>query len=142
LFLIERVANQLARARESGAGYGQLYAEDAPGWRQAQEALREMGDSGRARQVPVLLVLYPAFVPGTWTEESYPLRSIHDQVTRAAKDAGLEVLDLAGAFAREGGEWRRWWALPWDHHPSVAAHGVAAAAIAEQVKPMLRNAHE
>lgn len=139
LFLVERVANQLMRARETGGGYGPLYAENAPGWQQLRSALREMGDSAQKRQVPVLLVLYPAFVPGNWTAETYPLRAIHEQVTRAAEEAGLVVLDLSGAFAREGGDWRSWWALPWDHHPSAAAHRMAATEIAKQVAPMLRD---
>lgn len=139
LFLIERVANQLVRARTTGGGYGPLYEEHAPGWQQLRGALREMGDSAQKRQVPLLLVLYPAFVPGNWTVENYPLRSIHEQVTRAGEEAGLIVLDLAGPFAREGGDWRRWWALPWDHHPSVAAHRVAATEIAKRVAPMLRD---
>lgn len=137
LYLIERAANQLIRSGARGGGYGSLYATEGAGWQQLQDALRAVGDSAKSHHVPVLLILYPAFVPGTWTSESYPLRSIHDQVAHAGTAAGLTVLDLADAFARQGGDWRRWWALSWDHHPSAAAHAVAAQAIAERLLPML-----
>ena len=55
----------------------------------------------------------------------------YGKVARAAQAEGLEVLDLTQAYAVEGGDWRRWWAVPYDRHPSADAHRVAAQAIAD-----------
>jgi lysophospholipase L1-like esterase len=114
-----------------------LYAEDAPGWRQVQRALREMGDSARVRETPILLVLFPALLPGEWTPATYPAREIYARVKSEAERSGLLTLDLTDAFSREGGDWSRWWATPYDSHPSAQAHAVAARAIAARI----RDAH-
>ena len=102
-----------------------------------------MGDSARARDTPIVLVLYPDLLPGEWTAESYPARGIHEQVAAEARAAGLSVLDLAAAFAGQGGDWKRWWATPYDAHPSAAAHAVAAEAIARYIRErdLLSGAH-
>ena len=110
------------------------YEESAPGWGQMRAALQEIGDSARGRAVPALLVLFPDLTPGEWTAETYPSRDIHERVAATARSAGLEVLDLAPAFAAEGGDWKRWWASPYDAHPNEAAHAVAAAAVARHLR--------
>ncbi|HYC31629.1 MAG TPA: SGNH/GDSL hydrolase family protein [Gemmatimonadales bacterium] len=110
------------------------YDETSPGWTQMRAALREIGDSARGRGVPALLVLFPDLTPGEWTAETYPSRGIHDRVAAAARAAGLEAFDLTAAFAAEGGDWKRWWASPYDAHPNEAAHAVAAAAIASHLR--------
>jgi len=110
------------------------YADSTTGWRQMQAALREIGDSARTRRTPVLFVLFPDLTPGAWTAETYPAREIHSLVAREALAAGLEVLDLTSAFAAEGGDWKRWWATPYDAHPNEAAYAVVATALAEHIK--------
>lgn len=129
LYLAERAVNQALRGRDGTAAYASLYARDSPGWKQLDSALAEGADSAKARDVPMVLVLFPAFVPGAWTAESYPLAAYHAQVRDAAEQRGYLVLDLAPVFAEQGGDWRRWWALPWDSHPSAAGHALAATAI-------------
>jgi hypothetical protein len=54
----------------------------------------------------------------------------------------MDVLDLIPAFAGEGGDWKRWWATPYDSHPNEAAHAVAAAAVARHLRerPLLAGA--
>lgn len=107
-----------------------LYAEDAPGWRQMRAALRDMGDSARTRATPILFVLFPSLLPGEWTADTYPARDIYARVMREAEQSGLLTLDLTNAFAAAGGDWKQWWATPYDSHPNAAAHDVAARAIA------------
>ncbi|HJR63430.1 MAG TPA: SGNH/GDSL hydrolase family protein [Gemmatimonadaceae bacterium] len=114
--------------------YLQLYREDSEGWQQMQAAIREIGDSTRARGVPAVYILHPIFVPGEWTVETYPLRSIHERVTTVASEAGLYVIDLAPVYAAQGGDWKRWWATPWDSHPGVEAHALTARVLAEYLR--------
>lgn len=109
--------------------YGELYQPGSKGWAQLQEALIDMGDSARVRGVPVVYILFPQFLPGEWTVETYPYRDIYRDVTEAARRADLQVLDLVPTFVARGGNWRRWWATPYDAHPSPAAHAVAAETI-------------
>jgi lysophospholipase L1-like esterase len=109
---------------------GDLYAEDSAGWRQMRTALREMGDSARSRETPILLVLFPPLLPGEWTPTSSPARDVYSRVAQEAERSGLLTLDLAQAFVAAGGDWKRWWATPYDSHPNAAAHAVAANAIA------------
>jgi hypothetical protein len=96
-----------------------------------------MGDSARVRETPILLVLFPALLPGEWTPATYPAREIYARVKSEAERSGLLTLDLTDAFSREGGDWSRWWATPYDSHPSAQAHAVAARAIAARI----RDAH-
>jgi lysophospholipase L1-like esterase len=133
LYLLERVVNQSQRGADAMAMYGPLFDPAFPGWRQFEAALAEVADSATARRTPVVFVLWPAYVPGSWTAESYPLRALYQQVGAAARRAGLRVLDLTPFYAEAGGEWRRWWALPWDSHPNAEGHALAAAAIARYI---------
>lgn len=112
------------------------YTESSRGWQQLTAGLRQIGDSARARGTPVLLILFPDLIAGTWTAESYPARDIHEQVAREARAAGLLVFDLAPTFAAEGGDWKRWWATPYDAHPNEAAYAVAARAIADRIRQL------
>jgi len=134
IYLVDRLGNQLLRGQDAASGYGPLYRRDSAGWRQLEAALREAADSSRRRGIPILFVLFPAFVPGEWTAESYPLRSYYAQVAEAARGAGLHVIDLIPRFAAAGGDWRRWWALPWDSHPDAHAQRLAAEAIAAELR--------
>jgi lysophospholipase L1-like esterase len=109
------------------------YTDASPGWRQMRLAFRQMADSARARGTPIVLVLFPDLMPGEWTAATYPSRAIHEQVATEARRAGFTVLDLTERFAREGGDWRRWWATPYDAHPNTAAFLVTADAIAQYV---------
>jgi lysophospholipase L1-like esterase len=124
-----RYGTQLQRVEAEGR-----YRPGSPAWRQLSEGLRQIGDSARARGTPVLFVLFPDLAPGRWTPATYPARAIHQQVAREARTAGLHVLDLTGAFAAEGGDWKRWWVLPYDSHPNAAAYELAARAIAGEIE--------
>ncbi len=134
LYLLERTYNTALRGTDAAGVYAPLYQPESEGWRQFTAALADAADSATGRKVPIVFVLWPAYVPGTWTAETYPLRSQYAQVAQAARAAGLHVLDLTPVVAATGGDWRRWWALPWDSHPNAEAHGNAADAIARFVR--------
>lgn len=132
LKLLEDRLTELIQGSDSYLRYLDLYAEDAPGWAQLRSALHEMGSAAEERGVPIVLLLFPHILPGEWTLQSYPLRPIHEQVGQEAAAAGFRVLDLAEVFAAAGGDWRRWWATPYDAHPSAEAHALVADALLER----------
>jgi hypothetical protein len=109
--------------------YIELYTDKSLGWEQAKHSFKEIADSARAHSAPVVVVLFPLFIPGTWTEETYPLRMLHDLVARRARAYGMHSLDLVPVFAAKAVDWRTWWATPYDSHPSVDAHNIAAEAL-------------
>ncbi len=124
----------------TGRSHGNVYrtfleraSEDSPGWHQMRRALHRMADSARVRGVPIMLVLFPDFVPGTWTPATYPLAPIYRKVAEEARADGFDVLDLTPVYADQGGNWKRWWATAFDSHPSAGAHLVAARAIARHL---------
>ena len=134
LAFLERTCSDLLHPWSmSGTEWSVLYRDGSPGWNQMQAALQEIGDSARARKVPVVLLLVPTFFPGVWTPESYPLREVHQKVAGRAGQAGIHVLDLTPALSAEGGDWRRWNATPYDGHPSSAAHALTSRALTDYI---------
>ena len=91
-------------------------------------------DSAARRRVPLVFVLFPPLLAGTWSTDTYPLRDLYARIAADARAADLHVLDLTRAFASEGGDWSRWWATPYHSHPNAAAHAVAARAIRDLVR--------
>lgn len=126
----QEFAATLGQAAQRKSLYGG-YADGSPGWARVQAGLRTIGDSARARGVPVTLVLFPGFNPGRWTADSHPLRQAYAKVSRAAQAEGIDVLDLTPAYASAtgDGDWRQWWATPYDGHPNAQAHLLAARSI-------------
>jgi lysophospholipase L1-like esterase len=115
------------------ATWTELYQRRGPEWVALAEALEEMGSAAADRGVPIVLMLFPYFMPEAPTEGDLPFQAIHDQVTRTARDAGFSILDLTPAYLREGRDLRRWWATPYDHHPNEAAAGLAARVLADHL---------
>ncbi len=111
-----------------------LFRDDYVGWHQFQDALRDVADSSAARHTPVDFVAFPMFVRGTWTAQNFPERPLNTKAERFAASLGLQTFDLVPAFAAQGGNWDRWWATPYDTHPSAAAQAVAARAIAAELE--------
>jgi hypothetical protein len=77
----------------------------------------------------VVLALYPLLED---LEGAYPLQSVHDSVAAMARDAGLDVLDLAPAFA--GRSTSALWVHPSDHHPNGRGHAIAVLALTEGLR--------
>ena len=141
---------RLLRARWDGAvvevinlgqrGYttvNEVEALDRLGWqadpdgRANQAAFRELADTARARGVPVVVMIWPIVAYLVWTADTHPLREIHENVARAARDAGLHVFDLTSVFGAAGGDGSRWWATPYDRHPNASADSLMVHALAD-----------
>ena len=133
LALLEKGYGTLRRGSRPNAWLDEMYADDFPGWRDAQDALREIADSAAERGVPALLVLFPYLLPGEWTMNTYPLRAIYQKVADEARAAGFYVEDLTPVFLNRGGDCSRWWATPYDPHPGPDAHALAAEALIRRI---------
>jgi lysophospholipase L1-like esterase len=124
--LLRRVAwaLRLREIRSLGGGdyFRYLAAPEGPAWPGLLEAFRDMGAATRPLGIPVVVLIFPETLTQTW--ERYPYADLHGRVARAARSAGLEVVDLLGAF--EGYPPHRLHISPEDRHPSAFAHRVAA----------------
>jgi hypothetical protein len=104
-------------------GYLSMYADDAPGWRAARQALDTIGGACRAQGVPLLVAIFPLF--GNPLDERYPFAGVHARVAEAAGRAGARVVDLLPAYRG-----LRWDLLVVDgandEHPNEIAHRIAA----------------
>jgi len=109
--------------------FNPLFRSAYPGFQQMEDALASMANAAREHEVPIVLVIWPLNVPGTWTAETHPHRSLHEQVEKLARAGGYHVLDLTTEFAKTGGDWSRWWSTAWDSHPGEEAHRIAAEAV-------------
>jgi hypothetical protein len=107
-------------------GYKSMYADSAPGWIAAQQALRRMGAACRERGVPLVVAIFPLF--GNPLDERYPFPEIHAKVAEAARAAGAKVVDLLPSYRG-----LRWDILVVDgvddEHPNEIAHRIAADAV-------------
>jgi lysophospholipase L1-like esterase len=133
LYLLERAIFASPGRWDPYESYAYLYEPKAAGWLQLDSTLREAGQRSPEYGVPIVLVLWPALLAGTWTDSTYPLAPLHRQVQQAAVTAGLHVIDLTSHFSSDSGDWNRWWALPWDTHPNSMAHARAASIIAHYI---------
>jgi len=131
-FVEDRAGNLRSALRApTGDRWADLYAEDTPYWKDLAGALHEMGGAAADRNVPIVFMMFPHFVPGDRAEVPLLRSPYLDRVADTAREAGFSVLDLAPVYEREGGDWRRWWATPYDSHPNEEAAGVAARALAD-----------
>lgn len=134
--LLQFVEGRIGSFRNARIGppaerWAALYDEETRYWRDMAGALREMGESARERNVPIVFMMFPFFLPGDRSEEPLQESPYVARVAERAKEAGFTVLDLVPVYTEEGGDWRRWWATPYDPHPNEAAAGVAARALAD-----------
>jgi lysophospholipase L1-like esterase len=125
-----RLAAQAKHAldvRISGNGdyFRYLHAPRGAKWRSVLEAFARIAATARARGIAALVVIFPFTRDEAW--EAYPYRDLHDQVSRAARERGLHVLDLLDAFSRHPP--RELMAGIGDGHPSTLGHEIAARAI-------------
>lgn len=115
-----------AENRRRVAGFRSMYADDAPGWIAARQALKFMGAWCRQRGVPFVVAIFPLF--GNPLDESYPFAEVHARIAHAAAEAGARVVDLLPAYRG-----LRWDVLVVngadDEHPNEIAHRIAAGVI-------------
>jgi hypothetical protein len=131
--LLRLVRGRLAATAENRRridGYRSMYADDAPGWRAAKEALLAMGAASRAHGVPFLVVIFPLF--GNPLDETYPFTEVHGRIRQAAEAAGARVVDLLDTYRG-----LRWDILVVDgvddEHPNEIAHRIAAGVILHEL---------
>jgi hypothetical protein len=115
-----------AENRRRISGYKSMYADDAPGWVAARQALKSMGALSRARGVPLVVVIFPLF--GNPLDGRYPFPEVHEKVAEAAAETGAKVVDLLPSYRG-----LRWDLLVVDgvddEHPNEIAHRIAANVI-------------
>jgi hypothetical protein len=115
-----------AENRRRISGYKSMYADDAPGWIAARQALKTMGALCRTRGVPLVVAVFPLF--GNPLDRGYPFPEIHRKVGEAVAEAGGKVIDLLPAYRG-----LRWELLvvngAADEHPNEIAHRIAAGVI-------------
>jgi lysophospholipase L1-like esterase len=116
---------------EQAARWTEVYQRRGPEWIALADALKEMGAAAAERDIPIVLMLFPDFIPDMEDGTDLPFRAIHEQVMEAAAEAGFAVFDLTSSFLRRGGDWRRWWAARYDAHPNAAASAAAAQDLAD-----------
>ena len=115
-----------AENRRRVTGYRSMYADAAPGWVAARQALKSMGALCRERGVPLVVAIFPLF--GNPMGNGYPFAEIHARVSEAGSQAGARVVDLLPAYRG-----LRWELLVVDgvddEHPNEIAHRIAAGVI-------------
>jgi GDSL-like Lipase/Acylhydrolase family len=114
--------------------YQAMYADGAPGWLAAQDALRTMGRLCRERGVPFVVAIFPLF--GNPLDERYPFENIHRKVDQAVRAAGGYPVDLLPEYRG-----LRWDLLvvngERDEHPNEIAHRIAAEALLPRLNEVL-----
>lgn len=125
--LLDHLAARLSRRSalaELVASYERGFADDAPGWLRAQQALVKVKEAADKRDLPVVLVLFPLL----WQlDDEHPFTAIHARVAAATRALGFHVLDLLPAFLGQDGA--ALWIHPSNQHPNELAHALAAQAI-------------
>ena len=108
--------------------YQDGYRPGAPGWEQAQAALREARALTAERGVRLVLVIFPVL----WRlSGDYPFADVHRAVAAFAAANGIDSLDLLPAFAGHDGP--ELWVHPTNQHPNEVGHAIAGEAIARHL---------
>lgn len=117
-------------------GYAPLFADAFPGWQACKAALADIEREARARDVRMLVVLFPSFATPGLEDDTYPYAAIHRKVLETLDGLGVPALDLRPVYAKRGGPSRSWWALPCDTHPGVAAHRIAGEEVLKRMRDL------
>ncbi len=117
-----------------GEGDYHRYLHRHPGkWQSVLDAFAHMARLAREAGVPVLVAIFPATPLEDW--DAYPHRDLHQQVAEAARERGMQVVDLLGAFVRHAPAALR--LGPRDRHPTPRGHRVAAETIHARLLALL-----
>jgi hypothetical protein len=117
----------------------EVYQRQGSEWQSMHRALDEMGAAAAQRDVPIVLMMYPDFIPDLPPGDAPPFGAVHEQVARAAHAAGFSIIDLTPHYRRVGGDLRQWWATSYDPHPNTAANGLAADILADHLLDVWPN---
>lgn len=99
-----------------------------------QEALRQIRDWCRQREIPIATIIWPLF-QGTGTGEFYPFASMHAQFSEFCQSEEIPCLDLLPTFT--GHDSQSLWVNSSDYHGNPFAQRLATDAITPFVKRLL-----
>jgi lysophospholipase L1-like esterase len=125
-YLVQRSRGKKIRELGGGDYFRYLHAPGEAPWESVERSFDRIGELARAKQLPVVLAIFPLFSPEPWAD--YGLRAVHAQVAEAARSRGFLALDLLPRFEREPPE-----SLIFDQadsHPNALGHRLAAEEIA------------
>ena len=115
-------------ARDTEALYRAQFSDDPElaghNWQASRAALGRAAAVTRERGVPLAIVIFPDL---HGLDDVYPFEFVHREVTSAADESAVPVLDLLETF--RGRDPRSLWVHPTDHHPNAEAHARAAEAL-------------
>lgn len=114
------------RCQRAGSAYTRYLFDPAyPGWQKFDDALLRFARRTRARDIPLLAVVFPTM---GHLDQDYPQTFAHEQVNEALTKHGIRHLDLLPTF--RGTSDLRMAVFPSiDAHPSEIAHRLAAETI-------------
>jgi lysophospholipase L1-like esterase len=107
--------------------YRKLYAADAPGFKQNRQALLELAELCRSRNIRLLMVN----IPDLRRLDNYPFQYATTFIRDVAAANGVPFLDLLPALAGNSG--KSLWVSDADSHSNARANGLAAAAIFRKI---------
>ena len=107
-----------------------LYADDAPGWRAAKAALKQLASYTHAHHQKLLV----ASLPELHQLDPYPLQTITDRVQQVARDDGADFVDVLPALKAEPS--LQLWVSPTDPHPNARANALIAEALFTKLTAM------
>lgn len=116
-----RQRQERARQRDLGA----LVTAETPEWRGTQRGLLALRDTLAARQVPLVVAVFPMM--SQLEPELYPCRGAHERVATFCRQAGIRCVDLLPAFL--GRTDHELWVHPSDQHPNHVGHAILAEQI-------------
>jgi lysophospholipase L1-like esterase len=106
------------------AYYLGLYADDAPGWREARAAFAALATLCRERGIRLVI----ANIPELRVLTGYPFAGVNDRLEALARAAGVPYLDLLPSLAGENPA--DLWVTAPDPHPNARAHRLMGEALA------------
>ncbi len=115
------------------ADLNKSFAYASPGWRETRAALQAMHAFLTARNVPLVVLILPAFTEPF--DASYGFYLLHERVTEWCRELGLAARDLLPLFFGE--DHRELW-VPGNSHPGPVAHRRMAEAAAIELLPLLQ----
>jgi lysophospholipase L1-like esterase len=103
---------------------------NAPGWLEAKDYFKKLRDYCAKHHIGVLVASIPEF----HDVQHYELQSITDIAHKMADEDGFEFVDALDWMRKVDSS--KLWVSPWDPHPNVLGHQLAAEAIFSKLYPM------